>query len=219
MYKNETAAWRWQDASGGGSWARTYLRQFLQDNATSLQAILCGYVARMGLATGENIKVVAAEVFQDAVLEALAHAENFNPEMQPRAWFLAVAANILKRHRAAYARRYRFEVLIGDLANKTELENEHDLLDRLMAYTGGTPGPEQSLVTHESVHELLALVSQEDAHLLNLALIQGWDSQSLGAVLGVTPGAARVRAHRALSRLRDAWYKAEQRKEQRKRHG
>ena len=122
MYGNETTAVSRQGA--GSSRARTYLQHFLQGNAANLQATIGGYVARMGLASGPAIETVAAEVFQDAVVETLAHAERFNPEMQPRAWFLAIAANILKRHRASYARRYKFEVLVGNLASKTELERD-----------------------------------------------------------------------------------------------
>ena len=204
-----------QDADNSRS--LTYLQQFLQENAAHLQAILCGYVARMGLARGENIEVVAAEVFQDAVIETLAHAERFNPEMQPRAWFLAIAANILKRHRASYARRYKFEVLVGSLASKAERESEVEVLDLLMSST--EVGPEQVLEGSEGVRELLALVSPEDARLLNMALVEGWDANSLGTLLGITPGTARVRVHRALSRLREALRKAERTKEWEKRNG
>src|SRR6266700_5076642 len=89
------AAGRRQDDSG--EQARAYLRWFSQENAAQLQAIICSYVAKMGLATGAHIQAVAAEVFQDAALEALAHADRFHPQMQPRAWFLAIAANIVKR--------------------------------------------------------------------------------------------------------------------------
>lgn len=208
MYGNETAIRERQDADDGR--ARAYLQRFLQDNAVHLQAILGGYVAKMGLASGPGIEAVAAEVFQDAVLETLAHADRFNPEMQPRAWFLAIAANILKRHRASYAKRYKFEVLVGSLANKHEDESEQDVLDRIMQ--AGSPGPEQTLAGRETVRELLALVSPEDARLLNMALLEGWDASALGAHLGITPGTARVRVHRALSRLRVAWQKSEQQK-------
>jgi len=134
LYGNETAAGGRQDA--GSSRARAYLQRFLQDNAGPLQAILCGYVARMGLAGGAMMEAVAAEVFQDAVIEALAHADRFTSEMQPRAWFLAIAANILKRHRASYAKRYKFEVLLGNLASKSELESEQDVLDLLVVAAG-----------------------------------------------------------------------------------
>ncbi len=212
MYVDNTATGEWLDA--GGSRARAHLQRFLQENAASLQGIICGYVAKMGLATGGNIEAVAAEVFQDAALETLAKAERFNPEMQPRPWFLAIAANVLKRHRASYARRYKFEVLVGKLAERPEQENEQDILDQIMAWGEGAPGPEQALVSRESVRELLALVTSEDARLLNMALLQGWDASALARLLGITPGAARVRIHRALSRLRAAWRTSEQRKEQ-----
>lgn len=209
MSINQATSQGWQDADGGQ--ARVYLQRFLQENAASLQGILCGYVARMGLATGENIPLVATEIFQDAVLETLAHPEHFHSHTQPRAWFLAIAANILKRHRAKYAKRYHFEVLVSDLPQQGERESEHDLLDRLMNYRG-TPGPEQGLIVRESVQELLALVSAEDAHLLDLALVQGWSAETLAPMFKVTPGTARVRVHRALTRLRKAWQGAEQRK-------
>ena len=133
--------------------------------------------------------------------------------MQPRAWFLAIAANILKRHRVTYAKRYRFEVLMGDLVNN------QDILDRLMTCTEDAPGPEQALVEQESVQEMLALVSLDDARLLNMVVIQGWDANALASTMGITPGAARVRVHRALSRLREAWSLSEQRKERGKRNG
>lgn len=208
MYGNGTAIRERQDAGDGR--ARAYLQRFLQENAVHLQTILGGYVAKMGLASGPGIEAVAAEVFQDAVLETLAHADRFNPEMQPRAWFLAIAANILKRHRAGYAKRYKFEVLVGSLANRYEDESEQDVLDRIMQ--AGAPGPEQTLASRETVRELLALVSPEDARLLNMALLEGWDASALGTHLGITPGTARVRVHRALSRLRVAWKKSEQQK-------
>jgi RNA polymerase sigma factor (sigma-70 family) len=163
----------------------------LQENAGALQSIICGYVSKMGLATGERIEAVAAEIFQDAVIETLAHAERFRPEMQPRPWFLAIAANMLKRYRASYAKRARFEVLIGSIANTSRWEGEQDLLDLLVP--SETLRPEQMLERREGVRELLALVSQDDAHLLTMALLEGWSAEALGSLMGITPGAARVR--------------------------
>jgi RNA polymerase sigma factor (sigma-70 family) len=206
-----TDAGGWQDAYEGR--ARAYLQQFLQENAVGLHITICGYVVRMNVATGNKVEAIAAEIFQETVIEVLSHAKRFHPEMQPRALFLAIAANILKRHRVTYAKRYRFEVLMGDLVNN------QDILDRLMAYTEDAPGPEQALVEQESVQEMLALVSLDDARLLNMVLLQGWDANALASTLGITPGAARVRVHRALSRLREAWRLSEQRKERGKRNG
>ena len=201
----------WQDADEER--ARAYLQQFLQDNAASLQAITRGYVIKTNVATSNNVEAIASEIFQETVIEVLSHASRYNPDMQPRAWFLAIAANVLKRHKVSYAKRYRFEVLLGDSAHN------QDILDRLMTYIEYAPGPEQALIEQESVREMLALVSQDDARLLNMVLLQGWDANALASTLGITPGAVRVRVHRALSRLRDAWRQSEQRKERGKRNG
>lgn len=217
MFRDGTAAQGRED--GGESPARAHLQHFLQENAASLQAIICGYVAKTDLARDNNIEALAAEIFQDAVLETLAHAERFDPQRQARPWFLAIAINVLKRHQATYFKRSRFEVLTGGLVKRTAQESEQDLLDQIMGARSVTEGPEQALVAHESADELLALVEPEDAQLLNMALIQGWDANTLGQTMGITPGAARVRVHRALSRLRAAWQQFEQRKEHDGYHG
>jgi RNA polymerase sigma-70 factor (ECF subfamily) len=213
LHRNELDAGGWQGASGER--ARAYLQRFLQAQSTNLQKIICGYVARMGLAKGSDIEDVAAEVLQETALEAMSHAERFQPdEMQPRAWLLGIATNVLKRYRAKYARRYRFEVLTGTMAQ------EPDLLDQLLASPENAPGPEQAFIAHEGLHELLALVSADDARLLQMALVQGWNANELAAMMGITPGTARVRIHRALTRLREAWRQATtQRKGNQKRHG
>ncbi|MBX3061605.1 MAG: hypothetical protein KF726_01440 [Anaerolineae bacterium] len=48
----------------------------------------------------------------------------------------------------------------------------------------------------------MALVSVEDARLLKLAVLHDLDGDELAQELGITAGAARVRLHRALRRLR-----------------
>jgi RNA polymerase sigma factor (sigma-70 family) len=184
-----------------------YMQRFLQEHTASLEKILCAYVLRMGLATGENVRLVAKEVFQDAVLEILAHGERFMSVSQPRSWFLAVAANILKRKRASFARRYRFEVLVSDLAAASDLLSEAEVLEQITIST--MPGPEQAFESREQVQEMLALVSSEDARVLYLALLHELDTETIARELAISPGAARVRLHRALKRLRKAWNQQE----------
>lgn len=183
-----------------------YIQCFLQEHTDSLKKVLCTYVLRMGLASGTNVRLVADEAFQDAVLEIVAHSERFLNVPQPRSWFLAIASNVLKRKRASFARRYRFEVLVSDLAIDPEQESEADLLEQLSASSAS--GPEQTLEAREQVREMLALVSPEDAQVLRLALLHELDTASLARELGINAGAARVRLHRALKRLRLAWKEA-----------
>lgn len=186
---------------------KEYMQRFLQEHTQSLKKILCTYVLRMGLARGENVRLVADEAFQDAVLVAMAHGQRFMQMEQPRSWFLAVAANILKRKRASFARRYRFEVLVSDLSVQPSALSETEVLEQITR--SSSPGPEQSFEAREQVRELLSMVSQEDALILTLALLHELDTQGLARELGISAGAARVRLHRALKRLRKAWHEQE----------
>lgn len=196
---------------------RAHLQQFFQDNAAQLTGIIRSYVVRMAPAPPEVVQNMAAEVFQDAVVEALRYAERFNPDMQPRAWFLAIATNVLRRKRSRSARRYRFEVLTSDLALMgASATSEADLLDHLAPRL--SPGPEQELEMREQVNELLSLVSTADAEVLCLALLYDLDSSALAHRLGVSVGAARVRLHRAQRRLRAAWQKRDEAGKRGKKH-
>jgi RNA polymerase sigma factor (sigma-70 family) len=186
---------------------KEYMQCFLQEHTISLKKILCTYVLRMGLARGEDVRLVADEAFQEAVLVALAHGRRFMLMGQPRSWFLAVATNMLKRKRASFARRYRFEVLVSDLFANTSALSEAEVLEQIAV--SNVPGPEQSFESREQVRELLAMVSQEDSMVLTLALLHDLDTQSLARELGISDGAARVRLHRALKRLRKAWNEQE----------
>ncbi len=93
------------------------LRSFLQENTPLLLGIVRSYVVRTGLARGEAVQLVALEVLQESVLEALSHTDRLATAALPRAWFLAIAANVIKRKKAALARISQHEVLVSDLAD------------------------------------------------------------------------------------------------------
>lgn len=184
-----------------------FLGRFLQENETRLQGIIRSYVARSGTASGNAVQAVAHEVFQDMALEALAHADRLDPATLPWAWLLAIALNILKRKKVGEAKRQQREILLSNLLPVSDLVNEWDFLDQLA--TRFAPGPEQLVETHEQVEEILALVSVSDAEVLRLAIIEGLNTEQLARQLDVNLGAARVRLHRALRRLRAAWQQRE----------
>jgi len=199
------------DTHVGTDSAQIRFRQFLQENIPLLLGIIRSYVVRTGLARGEAVQAVATDILQDAVLEALAHIDRFDAMTQPRAWFLAIAATVLKRKKADAAKRYQREILMSDLPVGPDVINESDFFDQISALT--YPGPEQSVEAHEQIVELLSLVSSDDQEVLRLALLHDLDTSALARKLGVTPGAARVRLHRALNRLRSAWSKNEKYRE------
>lgn len=178
--------------------------EFLTDNAAVLLGTLRSYVQRMGIARGEEVATTAVEVLQEVVIEALEHADRFNPTGQPMAWLLGIAINIIKRKKVENAKRSRRELFIHELSQEQqEPLSDDELFDQIPACT--TAGPEQDVADEEQATILLSLVSQEDQQLLQLAFLYGFEREALAHKLGITPAAARVRLHRALKRLRSAW--------------
>ncbi len=177
---------------------------FLTDNVAALLGILRSYVKRMGLARGEEVAAAAVEVLQEVVVEALDHADRFNPTRQPMAWLLGIATNIIKRKKAEIARRSRRELFIGELSTaQQEPLSDDELFDQITSCA--STGPDQDIEANEQAVMMLSLVSPEDRQLLLLAFLYGFEREAMAEKLGITPVAARVRLHRALNRLRLAW--------------
>ncbi|GHO78127.1 hypothetical protein KSD_58980 [Ktedonobacter sp. SOSP1-85] len=192
--------------------AQKLLRDYLQENTASLLGTLRGYVLRMGLAVGAEVQEVALEIFQECVAEALASAERFDLQAPPRAWLLGIAVNIMKRRKVVQAKRFQREELLSNLARRhPNLPDENAVLDYLMPSV--TTDPSQIVEADEQAAALLALVSPEDQHILRLAVLEGHQHTSLAQELGTTPGAARVRLHRTLSRLRVAWQEQQEKRQ------
>ncbi|MBV9711960.1 MAG: sigma-70 family RNA polymerase sigma factor [Ktedonobacteraceae bacterium] len=176
---------------------------FLSENTAPLLGTLRSYVQRMGLAGGEEVPSVALEVLQEAVVEALNHADRFNPAGQPMAWLLGIAVNVIKRKKAELAKRARRETSITGLSLRQEEPlSEGELFDQVASCT--LAGPEQDIEANEQASSLLSLVSSEDQRILRLAFLYDCEREALAEQLGISPVAARVRLHRALSRLRGA---------------
>ncbi len=182
------------------------LRAFIETEAGRLRPTLRLYVLRAGLAGPSEAGAVADDLLNEVVAEALAHAERFRPAGQPEAWLLGIAANLVRRRQADLARRERREPLAADLAGPDDGPDEDDPFERLagLALDSTQAGPEQVLEARQATAELLALVSEDDRRVLELAVLHELNGDQLAAALGTSPGAARVRLHRALGRLRAA---------------
>ncbi len=183
---------------------RALLRQFIAGEAESLLTTLRYYLLRAGLTDGQGATLAAAELLNQVVVEALEHADRFRPSAQPRAWLLGIAANLIKRQQAERAARHHREPLVRDLCPEAQgTLSEEELFDRLAGL--GQAGPAQALEALQGAAAILAHVSDDDRQVLRLAVLHGMNGKELAQALGVTPGAARVRLHRALNRLRAAW--------------
>lgn len=186
------------------AFTKQHIAEFITDNIPSLLGILRSYVRRMDLARGEEVAAAAVDVLQEIVVEALDHADRFNPTGQPMAWLLGIGANVIKRKKVELAKRSWRELFIGDLSlEQQEPLSEDELFDQITVCTSA--GPEEDIEANEQAMLLLSLVSPEDQQLLFLAFLYGFEREALAKKLGITPVAARVRLHRALNRLRLAW--------------
>ena len=194
-----------QVSTPAASAARSQLQTFLAENTAPLLGTIRSYVQRMGLASREAVPGVASEVLQEVVVEALDHVDRFDPARQPMAWLLGIAMNVIKRKRTALANPSQRELTFGRLSilRAEETGDENTLLDQILPFT--LAGPEQDVESDEQARLILSLVSVEDQHILRLAILYGFEGNALAQELGITHVAARVRLHRALSRLRSAW--------------
>jgi RNA polymerase sigma factor (sigma-70 family) len=180
------------------------LRQFIAGESEALLGTLRYYVVRAGLADGRDAAPVATELLNEVVVQALEHADRFRPSGQPMAWLLGIAANLIRRRQAERATRDRREPLVRDLCSSTQDGvSEDELFDRVASLAAG--GPIADWEADEAASAILAHVSANDRRVLRLAVLHDLNGEALARELGIKPGAARVRLHRALNRLREAW--------------
>lgn len=182
---------------------RTRLKNLIDDQSDTLLRTLCIYIARAGLAQGESATRMAAhELLNDLVVEALAHADRFDPARQPIPWLLGIAANLVRRRQAELARNHRREPLARDLAGENSQSlGDDEIFDRVAALSAD---PGEPLEARQRLENLLKPLSMDERQVVQLAILHEMDGASLARELGIRPGAARVRLHRALGKLRRA---------------
>lgn len=179
---------------------RQRLEQFAESDSEALLKTLRFYVLRAGLATGTAVEQSARELLNEVMIEAFEHADRLTPEISLRPWLLGVAANLIKRRQVELSKRNRREPLMRDLYPHMQDEmSDEELFDQLPIVAALDP-----MEVDEKINHLLMGVAKSDADLLRLAILHDLSGESLAKELGITPGAARVRLHRALNRLREA---------------
>jgi RNA polymerase sigma-70 factor (ECF subfamily) len=184
--------------------ATSRISDFLADpeNVSALVYTLCLYIKKANLATGDSVREEALEVLSEIAIEALKNADRYDTSRQIRPWLLGIATNIIKRRKVAQAKHMSRENPIRALYPSAAHLSDDELFDRVAELC--TIDTENDLIVHEQVTALLSLVSSDDRNIIHLAILHGLSGDSLAKNLGIKHGAARVRLHRALGRLRDA---------------
>jgi RNA polymerase sigma-70 factor (ECF subfamily) len=182
--------------------SRQRLEQYISAESASLLKTLRYYVMRAGLAAGSGIGQTADEILNETVAQAFATADRLKPDIHPKPWLLGIAANLVKRKQAELLKRERREPLMRDLYAQTQdTLSDEELFDMLPFVTEESL---DELEVNDHINSMFARLAQSDADLLRMALLHDMDGNALGKALNISPGAARVRLHRALNRLRSS---------------
>lgn len=179
------------------------LQEFIAEESDMLRRVLRSYVLRLGRMRHTTPDAAASELLNEVVVEALHHADRFDPTRQPKAWLLGIAANLLRRQQNEVNQREHREPLMRDLI-EDEAASDDELFDQLAEISTNTSDPARISEANEALVGLLSAVSMEDQHILRLAVLHEMNGDEVAQAFGITSGAARVRLHRALRRLRAA---------------
>lgn len=148
----------------------------------TLRGALKGYLRALARDGG-----VAEDLLQETFLQLHRVRNTYQPPRPVRPWVYAIARNVFLMHQRAAHRRGRHEAIadeaLPELPVPPEIEGLEDRETVQKALTKLPEGRRDPLVLH---------------HML------GMNFKEVGAVLGISEGAAKVRAHRALAELREA---------------
>lgn len=128
---------------------------------------------------------VADDLLQETFLQLHRVRHTYQPRRPVKPWVYAIARNVFLMHRRASSRRGRHEVIADD-----ELPDV------------AVPPDIEALGDGPTVRNALASLPEARREPLVLHHIVGLSFKEVGAVLGISEGAAKVRAHRALRELR-----------------
>jgi RNA polymerase sigma-70 factor (ECF subfamily) len=182
---------------------RERLIKCIEEDTATLLHTMQFYVARAALTNGKDHSA-ASELLDEVVIEALEHVQRFDPQRQPIAWLLGIAANLIKRRQVEAAKRSHREPLARDLfPHLQDLMSDDEIFDLLVA--ASDESTLHNLEAAERVSTLLTQLSPHDQQIIELAILYELDGEAVAQQLGISAGAARVRLHRALNRLRAAY--------------
>jgi RNA polymerase sigma factor (sigma-70 family) len=190
---------------------REILLRTMREDAASLELIIRSYVVKMGLASGEEAESRSREILNETVVAALQAADSYDTSRRPVPWLLGIAIKRIQRAIAAVKKTHEREIPIRDLYAGHEADASDDELFENFAFWVQQP---QAFESEESLHNLLAPLSESDREIIQRAVMQDMDAPSIAAELGISPSAVRVRLHRALKRLRGHLQLQEARHEQ-----
>jgi len=143
---------------------------------------LKGYLRTLARDSG-----VAEDLLQETFLQLHRVRHTYQPRRPVKPWVYAIARNVFLMNRRAAHRRGRHEAIADEALPEVPV-----------------PPEIEGLGDRETVQKVLARLPDARREAVVLHHMLGMSFKEVGAVLGISEGAAKVRAHRALVELRDA---------------
>jgi len=128
----------------------------------------------------------AEDLLQESFLQLHRARATYLPGRPVKPWVYAIARNVFLMHRRSVSRRGRHEVLADEELPDLPVPPEVD-----------------SLADRQAVRLALARLPGERREAVVLHHLAGMSFREVGAVLGISEGAAKIRAHRGVVQLRE----------------
>ena len=126
---------------------------------------------------------VAEDLLQDTFLQIHRARKTYTPRRPVRPWLYAITRHVALMHLRSGRRRK--EVLATDELPEVPV-----------------PPEMESFADRATLHKMLTALPQQAQEVLMLHHLLGLSFQEVGEILGIAPGTAKVRAHRALKKIR-----------------
>lgn len=142
----------------------------------------------------------AEDLTQDVFMKAGKSLGSFRGDSQIATWLYRIATNAVLDHRKSSA--YRKES-----AESPDLESIADRsYDRHVWTKGRSKSPDDILIRKqmsECVRSIVDTLPENDRIVIVLSDVEGFSDREIAEILSLKPGAAKVRLHRARTRLRE----------------
>jgi RNA polymerase sigma-70 factor, ECF subfamily len=158
-------------------------------------------------------RAVAEEVVQETWLGVIRGIERFEGRSSLKTWIFRILANTAKTRGERERRTIPFSALDGNGRHEAAVEPERFLDSDHPRWAGhwATPPagwdgiPEERLVAKETracIEEAIDLLPTAQAQVISLRDVEGWSSEEVCALLGLSEGNQRVLLHRGRSKVR-----------------
>lgn len=212
--KSEESTIAGQHKSVARSPAREMVVEGIEASLTELQGSIGVYIRKFHLLmSGEAYQDIFSELLHETIAAALESADSLKPGQPVIAWLRVIAMN-KAREMARRQKRMRGRVESINIAaerkqpGKVSPENRQDMekipdeekLDTILYHSSKRDLLMGDQLT--SFKELLSLVNEKDAQILEWSYLHNMSNIEIAAELGISEGAANVRMSRARNNLK-----------------